>query len=303
MEMLKTTIDLGNGFTKFLKGVSVSRFASKVELGSKPAVGIKPKEIHYVKYQGENYVIGQGKNFIGSDRYFSKQYEMCLLTAIALSNKVATCNIINTKVVIGLPKSKIETVAAKLKNHLTSIKQRNIVVDEVTYTISIADVSITIEGAYPILIQDISDCLVIDRGAGTTNVNHFRGLQLINSKTYETSELNMISDITAKLQDAYGIPLKAESIEPHIYKDKTVLALKERDIKTYAEPIIMEHINGVLSDIQKDFDFSTLEKIYLVGGSAKETKKYFQKKFSVIETVENNQYTNLLFYKKVAERI
>lgn len=296
MSEVNLGVDVGNGYTKF----NGEKFASKVSLGEKPQIGEKPLEVHYIKYENENYIIGEGSNFLGTERYFTKEYKLALLTAIALSSND---NHINAKIVIGLPYTRIQTVANKLKKHLLGIKNARIKVNNKNYNINIEDVKVFVEGAYPILVQDHSNCITIDKGAGTICVNHFQNLQLKNSKIYEESELKLIGDIEQALNSTYGTSLTADTVEPIAYKEYALIKRKKTRIADVTKKIIDAHIKAVSNNVNKDFNLDglLLEHIYLIGGTAEDTKEYFQKYLGNIEVVEDNQFINQKLYQAVAD--
>lgn len=296
MGILKLGIDVGNGYTKF-KGL---KFASKVSLGEQPKVGEKQKETHYVKFEDEDYIIGEGNNFLGMERYFTKEYTLCLLTSIALSSDDTH---ISAKIVVGLPYTRVETVAGNLKKHLLTIKNARIRVDNKNFTINIDDVKIFVEGAYPILVQDKSNCITIDKGAGTICVNHFDNLHLEKSMIYENSELNLFGDIAQAINSTHCTSFNADTVEPIVYKEYALIKRKKTRIADVTEKIIDQHIKGISNDIIKDFNLDgiLLENIYLIGGTAEDTKPYFEKYLGDIDVINDNQFINQQLYQAVAD--
>ena len=291
---MKFGIDIGNGYTKFTDG----KFASRVKIGEKVSFGKAKKEVHYIKYEGMNYIVGEGAIFTGDERYFSKEYEICLLTSIALSSKGE--DFIDANLVIGLPEKKHKLIAQKLKNHIKKLGQKQITVDEVDYTIKIEDVLIFIEGAYPIL-KDIEDnVIVIDNGAGTINVTHWEDLSIVNSATYTESMYKMYAEIASYLNLNKGTDFKPTDIEK-IFNKKTIIVNQEEVDISDIRKIISSHIKEIASYIKNDFKVKEVAKIYLVGGGAYDTINYWQKEFKITQIKEDVQFVNQKIYEMIAK--
>ncbi|MPQ43754.1 ParM/StbA family protein [Clostridium tarantellae] len=291
---MKFGIDIGNGYTKFNGG----KFASRVKIGEKVSFGKAKKEVHYINYEGMNYIVGEGAIFTGDERYFSKEYEICLLSSIALSSEGE--DFINANIVIGLPEKKHKLIAQKLKNHIKKLGQKQITVDEVDYTIKIEDVLIFIEGAYPIL-KDIEDnVIVIDNGAGTINVTHWEDLSIVNSATYTESMYKMYAEIASYLNLNKGTDFKPTDIEK-IFNKKTIIVNQEEVDISDIRKIISSHIKEIASYIKNDFKVKEVSKIYLVGGGAYDTINYWQKEFKITKINEDVQFINQKIYEMIAK--
>lgn len=296
---MKKGIDVGNGYTKYDENL---KFASRVKVGKKPQFGKSKKEVHYINYDGTDYIVGEGGIFTGDDRYFSKEYEICLLTAIALSNPKE--DFIEASIVIGLPETKHDLISDSLKKHILGYKQKQIVVNDNSYTIRIKDVIVFLEGAYPILTADERNVIVIDNGAGTINVSQWEDLSHLNGTTYKESMYKMYAEISTYLNTNKGTEYKPTDIEKIFNKKTITVSQKEVDI-TDIRPIISSNIKDIASYIKNFLSPKDAEKIFLIGGGGADTINYWQEEFkangeSIIELVEDNQYINQKVYQMIA---
>lgn len=296
---MKKGIDIGNGYTKF---GDEAKFASRVKVGEKPKFGKQKKDVHYVSYEGIDYVVGEGSIFTGDDRYFSKEYELCLLTAIALSNPKE--DFIEAKLVIGLPETKHNLISESLKKHILGFKQKQLTVNDVKYTIRIDNVIVFLEGAYPILKEDERNVIIIDNGAGTINVSQWSELAHLDGTTYKESMYKMYAEIAKYLNTNEGTEYKPTDIEKIFNKKTITVNQKEVDI-SYIRTIIANNIKDIASYIKNDFAVKDAEKIFLIGGGGADTINYWQEEFKVngdpiIELVEDNQFINQKVYQMIA---
>ncbi|KZL88732.1 ParM/StbA family protein [Clostridium magnum] len=287
-------IDIGNGYVKF----QGKKFASRTKIGEKTAFGKQKKEIHYVTYDGVNYVVGEGAIFTGDDRYFSNQYTVCLLTALALGS--GNEDFIEESVVVGLPERKYKLIGEKLKKHITSLGQKQISVDGKEYTIRIKDALVFIESAYPILKEIEYNVIVIDNGAGTINVTQWEDLSIINSATYNEAMYKMYAEIASYLNTNKGADFKPTDIEKIFNKKTTIINQEETDI-TDIRPIISNHIGEIASYIKNDFKYKDAKAIYLIGGGGADAINYWKNDFPKIKLVENNQFINSEVYDAIAK--
>ncbi|HDK7180788.1 TPA: ParM/StbA family protein [Clostridium botulinum] len=286
-------IDIGNGYVKF----DDKKFATRVKVGEKIGFGKQKKEVHYVEYEGVKYIVGKGSIFTGDDRYFSKEYEICLLTAIALSNKDE--DFIEENIVVGLPEKKFKLISPKLTKHLKEIGQKQIIVDDKKYTIRINDALVFIECAYPLLEGIEDNVMIIDNGAGTVNVTQWEDLSIINSATYGEAMYKMYGAISSYLNTNKGSDFKPMDIEKILNKKTTTINQEEVDI-TDIRPIIQNHIKEIASYIKNDFDYKNAKRICLIGGGGSDTINYWENEFSKIELVDNSQFINCQIYDSIA---
>lgn len=286
-------IDVGNGYTKY-KGCL---FASKVRVGDLINFGKKKENVYEVEMNGTKYVVGEGANFTGDNRYYEDYYKLCLLTAIALSAKGE--DFIENNLVLGLPEKKFKLNGEKLKKHILGIGQQEIKINGINYIIRTKDCTVFIEGAYPILTEEEENVIIIDNGAGTINVSQWENMSIINSVTYGESMNKMYADVANYLNSNKGADFKPSEIEKILNKKNIIINNVETDI-TDIRPIVENHITEIASYIRNDFQTKNASKIYLIGGGGADTIQYWKKQFPVINLVENSQFINQKVYELVA---
>lgn len=285
-------IDVGNGYTKF----GNEKFASRVKVGEINKFGKKKSELHNVEYEGIHYIVGQGAIFTGDNRYFTKEYEICLLTAIALYCKK---DFPKESIVVGLPEKKQKLLGSKIEEYLKSLGQKQIIVDDKKYTIRIENVIAFIEGAYPILEEIEDNVIVIDNGAGTINVSQWEDLSILNSQMYNESMYKMYADIAGYLNSNKGTDYKPMDVQKFFNDETIIIDQKEVDI-TDTRAIIKSYIKEIASYIRNDFDYKSAKKIYLMGGGGADTITYWQDELK-ISFVDNPQFINAKIYDAIAK--
>lgn len=287
-------IDLGNGYCKYDGG----RFASKVKNGSISKLGKRRKEIHQVIYNKKEYIVGDGSSFTGKDRYYTEEYEIAFLTAIALSsgNKKAT---IQANVVVGLPVDHYKKMSDKVQEYLSNLGVKEITVDDVEYTIEIESVTAFIEGAYPIEAGDDSHMITIDVGAGTINVIEWENQAIINKFTFDRAFYEVHKQLAEFLNENYGIGILPEDAEKYVGKKVIDTEEGEVEVPEIGE-IVGNFISGVATTIENSFHTKTCKSIKVFGGGAKDTFPHWKKKFAKAELLKDSQYINQKVYEAVA---
>jgi plasmid segregation protein ParM len=286
-------IDVGNGYTKF----NGQKFASRLKVGRKNSFGRQRKEIYNVEYEGTSYIVGEGVPFTGDNRYFSKEYEICLLTALALGS--GNEDFIEESIVVGLPEGKHKLIAESLEKHIRGLGQKQIKVEDKEYTIRISDVIIFIEGAYPIKTEEEFNVITIDNGAGTICVSQWEDLAIMKSRTYSEAMYAMYAEIADYLNEHKGADYLPTDIEKILNKKTVTIDQEEIDI-TDIRPIIANHIKGIATFIRNDFKVKDAKKIYLMGGGGADTFNYWKNEFK-LELVPNSQYINSEIYQAIAK--
>ena len=291
-------VDLGNSYTKSRK----IRFASKVKLGKKLTGVAKTrlkKDVHYVEYEGQYYVVGDGKMFTTAERYFSTQYKLCLLTAIALNHPGE--EFIQTAVCVGLP-FKYHKLYAQRIIDLYSNKQYNITVNDKKYTIRITDMEVFVEGSLPIRDNDSRHILTIDVGGGTIDVTQFNNLEIEKFETYPTAMNNIYADIVDYLYDNNLGEFTPSKVEKFFNKTTIMVDQQPVDISGIRE-VIQQDITEVASWIRDKFDTQDVDEIYIMGGGGMDTYKYWRTDFPTSKLAENTQFVNSDIYEMVAKEI
>lgn len=293
---MKIGIDLGNGYVKF-KG---QKFASRVKLGRLANFGAKREDVYQVKYNNIDYIVGEGEVFTTDDRYFTDDYKICLLTAIALSTKETVLD--NVEICVGLPIQKyMSDLREEFQDYLNKLGCQKIVVEGEEKIINIKKAIVFVEGAYVVESKDKSNVLTIDIGAGTVNIIQWENQAPVNFDTKNKSFYNLYEKISKHLKDTGRGDVSSEYIENNLGADNIVIAQKKVDIRD-THKIIEKHIRELASQINNFFDVPRATKIQFLGGGALPTYKYWKEIYkNGTELIENSQFINSEIYEKVLE--
>lgn len=288
-------IDLGNGYVKF-KG---QKFASRIKLGRLANFGKKREDIYSVQYKGIDYVVGDGEYFTTSNRYFTDDYKICLLTAIAVSSKE---KVIDANICVGLPIMKfMSETKDEFEKYLNELRVEKITVDGQEKVINIKRVIVFVEGALVVLTKDNKTVLTIDVGAGTVNIIQWENQEPVKFDTKDKSFYNLYEKIAKHLRDTGRGSVTSEYIEKHLGDDEIIINQKKVDIKD-THKIIEKHVTELASQIESYFDVSSVSKIQIMGGGALPTFKYFAEIYNDgVELIDNSQFVNSQIYEKVLE--
>lgn len=288
-------IDVGNGYCKYKGG----RFASKVKHGNTSSIGNKRKNLHQVIYNNKEFVAGDGGTFTGKNRYYTEEYEIALLTAIALAsgNKVST---IQANVVVGLPVDHYKKMSDDVQEHLSNLGVKEINVDGDDYIIEIESANVFIEGAYPIAYNDDSHMITIDIGAGTINVIEWENQAIINKFTFDKAFYEVHKRIAEFLNENYSLGILPADAEKYVGKKVIETEDGEVEVPEIGE-IVGNFISETATTIENSFHTTTCKSIKVFGGGAKDTFPHWKKHFKKAELVKDSQHVNQSVYEAVAE--
>ena len=289
-------VDVGNAYTKTGK----VRFSTKVRIGEKlNGVGKSKKDVHSVVFNGENYVVGEGSIFTTEERYFSTQYSICLLTAIAL--RFPEQDFIDVTVCVGLPFKRHKHYAARLAATYNG-KQFNIEVNSKEYTIRINAMEVFVEGALPILTENTGKVITIDVGGETTDVTQFNNLEIEAFDTYPTAMNSIYADVCDYLSNNDKGDFLPYEVEKFFNKTKIRVDQKEVDISGIRN-VIQQSITELASIIKNKFDIQNADEIIIIGGGGMDTYTYWKNEFKTATLQEDSQFINSLIYEQVAKEV
>lgn len=303
MITMKSGNDIGNGYTKYKDG---KKFASKIRVGTlaTDVFGkIKRKaEVHQIVYKGIEYVVGEGSSFVGDNRYTSKEYALALLTSLALQSKGKDSNI-TASVVVGVPLTKQKTKAEVLQNYLKSLGVQEITVDGIDYVIELKDVTVFVEGAYPIYagLEEGETCITIDIGAGTVNIAEWDGETIVNRNTLNEAFNRLCGNIVKTLNEKYSLDLNL--IDGEKYVGAKTISIDGKEVAVPELDVLLdEFIAGIIPELQA-FHLRTCKHVFVFGGGAKATITNWKKQIPHATLVQNAQFVNQKVYETVAEVI
>ncbi|MDV3426674.1 MAG: ParM/StbA family protein [Bacillota bacterium] len=287
-------IDLGN---KVVKTSEMKKFDSRVANGH---FDLNKNDIK-VEYEGKKYTVGTGTAVLGNDRYFNKLYDICLLTAIAMSSDAI---FIEENIVIGMPPELFESdLKDEVENKLNSIGLKNITVNGVAKSIRILKANVFEESA--IVFRNTKEyrdkrVLVIDIGGGTADISQFKNLELEKSTTTKYGMLSLYENMKKAINTKYLAKLTSEDMVNLINKDFTIIKGNTKDI-SFTKDIIQEHVMKIYNEVQ-NFDYDN-SKILIIGGGALPLSDYFRRLLPYIEIPADSQFTNALTYERVGEML
>lgn len=289
-------IDLGNGYVKF----DGKQFATKSKVGRLlKGVGNNRTDLHSVKYNGVDYVVGDGEMLTGDEKYFDPRYKLMLLTAVAESGR--KFKNIKARVCVGVPMLDRDRLEPVIKQEILSWGEQTIEVNGREHNIEIVDVEVFIEGALPILTEDSREILTIDIGAGTINVAQWSNMSPVNYDTLPSSFITMYSDMAKYLNENFGGGYTSADVERLIKDKKTKTPIKQKMTDISDIYLIMdEFVSGAVSQIKETFKTDQIESVQILGGGAEATFSRWQKYFPEAELVANCQTVNSEIFEIVA---
>lgn len=228
MKRVSLGIDVGNGNTKFGNQIFESKVEGTMLLGD---FGKREVGTHEVTYKGRTYIVGKGKSFATKDRHTCRSYQLCLLTAIALSTEE---NDIDASICFGVPtlmyisnKDRVKEIvdfynAPDMKNHI-------ITVDGCNKKITINAAYVFAENALPLMQDDDENQILVDIGEGTVNISQWvnQAPVKIDTKENESSFLGLYNRIALILKSMANADISTRFVQNHLCENSVVVNGKE----------------------------------------------------------------------------
>ena len=290
---MKVGIDLGNGYVKFKN----KKFASRVKVGRLATFGERRSDVFEVIYDGVYYTVGEGQVFTTDERYFTDDYKICLLTAIAESTNE---DVIEAEICVGMPVSSfMSNKRGEVEKYLNNLGVQKIILNGVEKIINIKKAIVFVEGAYVIESKDKENVITIDIGAGTVNIIQWENQVPVEFDTKYKSFYNLYSKIAKHLKDTNRGVVSPAYIEENLGAESIIINQTNVDIKD-THKIIEKHIIELASEINGYFNVSQASKIQILGGGAFPTFKYWKKIYKDgCELIAYSQFVNSKIYEKV----
>lgn len=308
--MKKKVVDIGNGYTKYMIGEEnpiYKKFATKVSLATVEDINALGDAVHKVKFDNKDYYVGVGSQILGQNRYYTKEYLICLLTAIALSEpskSEISAEVENIEVVlgIGVPVGIHEFHSEKLKPYLEDLGPQEIIVNDRKFVITISKALVIPEGGLGNVMAEVrtGHNVVFDIGSGTYDEVEWIDGKMVNIYTSPSACNEFYKDSVRFVQKTKGnCFIKEEQIQRVV---ETKVYTKTID-ETLIQNSIKRFVENMFDSVSIDKEIP-LDNVYLIGGgaymSSENVESYLIEHFpgAKMILIEYAEYANLIIYNR-----
>lgn len=295
-------VDVGNGYTN----ARDIKFKSRVQEVTKAQLELRMdsrnvkksekglSETHYVVYNGKYYIVGEGEDFVIDGRHTSTSYLLCLLTAIAEVYKAH--EYIDLSVCVGLPADLFLSGDESLKEAMYKAyggKTFDITVDGREVAIKMSEFNIYLEGAYPILVDDMREVVVIDMGMGTTNMLKYNNGELIDRATVPFGMRGLCVNMAKELNDKkINRRVDWEDIDENFGKRSMMIGREGEVDISFLDEHIVSYLTNNIKDYKERFNINNAKAVYIMGGGGLATAEYWKDVIGGVTLSENAQEVN-----------
>jgi len=275
----------------------------------KKVVDLADKEnSNYVKFNGKDFVIGEGKFETDNRKMDKEMYLVNILTAAARSCQDEN----NFKIVTGLPSCHYNEPNVKAIKDKFKEKIFNIFVNGKERVLTIENIAVYSENAAPYFNFTVEeknnfgtdDLIIINCGGGNTNIAHYKVInnirKLVKQKTVMSGILNIYRDIADLINGSNPTNFEVEDIE-NILRNGYKKFNKKVDLTELIEPAFNITLNKIYQDLN-NFPYENA-KVILTGGGLVYLKEHLIKKIPHLEVQNNNLYATAVGFKKVGDKI
>lgn len=285
-------LDNGYSYTKTSMGECI---LSTIEKGHDDYNNVLEIEV-----EGKNYIVGEptGQYMVDADKFSTDEGKEILkitsLAAIGLS--YPGDSVIDLNLVAGLPVAFYADQKEELEKLLKDLDNTSIFINKIgkKQIIKISKVLILPQACGIIIEKNKKNesSLVIDIGGGTWDIAQFNGLKLVEKATFEKGMLVLYSAIAQMLNAKYYTTFAAADIQNIIDRGYFTVKGEKKGISEIEEYLNNE-VRKIISIITRDFDVTSIDNFYLIGGGAMALKDYVKKYFKAIQLEEDCQFTNV----------
>ena len=307
-------LDIGNAYIKVSNGL---KFAACVVEGEREQDS--PSTCYQLDWNGVSWLVGDelfgGVRFVEIDKYNKEEYQVMVLTALALS---ATADYVDIKLVTGVPVDYLNSHALKYQQALKALKKQEVHVKgfnlDKRVIINISDAYVVEQAALNLGDPDAYDypSLFLDFGGGTFDASYWvLDEMLLPRRSKKLSDYNLGFD---KILQQYADLLKEEYdysedwtfCREYIQQDTLFLDGEDVDTKSIRDRILSRYAKRIFTVINsKNMNYRTVRKIFLLGGCANVMLPYLQKVFpkSTLEVDFEPQFSNARLFEDIAHEL
>lgn len=315
-------IDIGNAYTKTSRGVRFLSYVSN-KYGTSHI-----KNSYDVIINDKKFKVGdeEGSSFTGVTKYEKDIYTATLCTAIIRSaqkkflkdNPEKTLEDMPTdiraKVGLGTPLEQYDDCKEECKQSALKIKNMPVELDGIQYILTIEDAIVEPQSA--IISKENTCCIVFDFGGGTFDAGKW---ELIDGEFYRSGKGYTFNDLGF---EALLTEFKTTLINKHKFRNVTTddaikllinknykVMGKKKDISEEVDDLLLDFINRMKTELEKNnFDFMS-DKLYIIGGCAALLKPYIIQAYELTEeeaedyivVQKNPQFSNAVAYSRAAK--
>ena len=307
-------LDIGNAYIKVSNGL---KFAACVVEGEREQDS--PSTCYQLDWNGVSWLVGDelfgGVRFVEIDKYNKEEYQVMVLTALALS---ATADYVDIKLVTGVPVDYLNSHALKYQQALKALKKQEVHIKgfnlDKRVIINISDAYVVEQAALNLGDPDAYDypSLFLDFGGGTFDASYWvLDEMLLPRRSKKLSDYNLGFD---KILQQYADLLKEEYdysedwtfCREYIQQDTLFLDGEDVDTKSIRDRILSRYAKRIFTVINsKNMNYRTVRKIFLLGGCANVMLPYLQKVFSksTLEVDFEPHFSNARLFEDIAHEV
>lgn len=307
-------LDIGNAYIKVSNGL---KFAACVVEGEREQDS--PSTCYQLDWNGVSWLVGDellgGVRFVEIDKYNKEEYQVMVLTALALS---ATADYVDVKLVTGVPVDYLNSHAFKYQQVLKTLKKEKVHIKgfnlDKQVIINVSDAYVVEQAALNLGEPDAYDypSLFLDFGGGTFDASYWVLDEMsLPRRSKKLSDYNLGFD---KVLQQYADALKEEYdysedwtfCREYIQQDTLFLDGEDIDTKSIRDRILSRYAKRIFTVINsKNMNYRTVRKIFLLGGCAHVMLPYLQKAFpkATLEVDTDPQFSNARLFEDIAHEV
>jgi len=302
-------LDAGNSYYKTSKGVVLR---ARVKFDNE-GDGLLKSNTYLVKKDGKNHLVGdpEGKTYTNPDKYTTEHFDLCTLTAIALS--FPECRDIKVKLVVGTPAGyyKQHAMAYLEKLKKLGLQTINIGDDRGNINIEIIDAICYIQSGIMDSQKEQHEypLLVLDFGGGTLDASLWRKGDDINPENADVildSKVSytqfgfdqILEQITTTFNSKNSTKFKPHELLQYLKRSEITLRKQSYDLQETKDEILIDYIDNVVSSLEQTFDLQQALETCVMGGPTEILLPYLNMKLDDTAKLANEhpQLTNALVY-------
>lgn len=307
-------LDIGSAYVKVSNGL---KFAACVVEGEREQDS--PSTCYQLDWNGTSWLVGDellgGVRFVEIDKYSKEEYQVMVLTALALS---ATADYVDVKLVTGVPVDYLNSHAAKYQQALKALKRqvvhlRGYNIDK-KVTINLSDAYVVEQAALNLGNPDAYDypSLFLDFGGGTFDASYWvLDEQAMPHRTKKLSDYNLgfdkvLQQYSDALKENYDYSDDWTYCREYLHQDSLFLDGEDKDTKSIRDRILSRYAKRIFTVINsKNMNYRTVRKIFLLGGCANVMQPYLQDVFKKATLVvdEDPQFSNARLFEEIAHTV
>lgn len=255
---------------------------------------------NHIIIDGVHYFVGNGQMTCDVDKTNTTINKVCTVTNLAMSGEK------EYYIVAGLPIGSYKTQKDVFRQSILKYNECDVRLGNGRkFGYIIKDAYIFPQGAAALYSSNFQgDCIIVDIGGLTIDVAYieynFGKPSISKSDTWFKGMRILYSSIIEHVNNRFKLRLETHQAEKILLEGLSVKGVKQD--MSFLQGTYADYINPILDELELKYPTDTVP-VKLIGGGSVFLQNAFKRRFSVVDTIQDSQFSNALGYYNIGKNV